>query len=76
MKNLPTSDRFSSKILKDLSRVRNQLTGVENSNQPFTHLINPLLSRDELLSRLLVECLIHEMDLKAKDLDFKKENKG
>ena len=75
MKNLPTSDRFSSKILKDLSRVRNQLTGVENSNQPFTHLIDPLLDRDKLLSKLLVECLIHEMDLKAEDLEFKEENK-
>ena len=40
---------------------------VESSNKPFTHLIDPLSARDYQLSEMLVECLIHELDLKIKE---------
>ena len=68
MKNLPTADRFSTKILKDLKRNRNKLITIETSNQPFTHLIDPLLARDRQLSIMLVACLIHELDLKKEEV--------
>ena len=67
MKNLPSCERFSTKLLKDLSRNREELLEVESSDRPFTHLIDPLLARDRQLSAMLVECLIHELDLKIKE---------
>ena len=67
MKNLPSCDRFSTKLLKALSRNREELLEVESSDRPFTHLIDPLLARDRQLSEMLVECLIHELDLKIKE---------
>ena len=67
MKNLPSCDRFSTKLLKDLSRNREELLEVESSDRPFTNLIDPLLARDRQLSAMLVECLIHELDLKIKE---------
>ena len=68
MKNLPTADRFSTKILKDLSKNRKELLEIESSDRPFTHLINPLLARDRQLSEMLVDCLIHELDLKKDEV--------
>ena len=68
MKNLPTADRFSTKIIKDLKRNRNRLIAIETSKEPFTHLINPLLARDRQLSEMLVDCLIHELDLKKDEV--------
>ena len=67
MKNLPSCDRFSTKLLKDLSRNREELLEVESSDRPFTNLIDPLLARDRQLSAMLVECLIHELDLYIKE---------
>ena len=67
MKNLPSCDRFSTKLLKDLSRNREELLEIESSDRPFTNLIDPLLARDRQLSAMLVECLIHELDLKIKE---------
>ena len=68
MKNLPTADRFSTKILKELSKNRKELLEIESSDRPFTHLIDPLLARDRQLSEMLVECLIHELDLKKEEV--------
>ncbi len=68
MKNLPTADRFSTKIIKDLKRNRNRLIAIETSDKPYTHLIDPLLARDKQLSELLVDCLIHELDLKKEEV--------
>ena len=68
MKNLPTADRFSTKILKDLSKNRKELLEIESSDRPFTHLIDPLLARDRQLSEMLVDCLIHELDLKKDEV--------
>ena len=67
MKNLPSCDRFSTKLLKDLSRNREELLEIESSDRPFTHCIDPLLARDRQLAEMLVECLIHELDLKIKE---------
>ena len=68
MKNLPTADRFSTKIIKDLKINRNRLIAIETSKEPFTHLIDPLLARDRQLSAMLVDCLIHELDLKKNEV--------
>tara|TARA_B100000963_G_scaffold130405_1_gene113796 strand:+ start:109 stop:321 length:213 start_codon:yes stop_codon:yes gene_type:complete len=68
MKTLPTADRFSTKIIKDLKRNRNRLIAIETSKEPFTHLIDPLLARDRQLSEMLVDCLIHELDLKKDEV--------
>ena len=67
MNNLPSCDRFSTKLLKDLSRNRKELLEIESSDKPFTHFIDPLLARDRQLAEILVECLIHELDLKIKE---------
>ena len=67
MKNLPSCNRFSTKLLEDLSRNRIKLLEIESSDRPFTHLVDPLLARDRKLSEMLVECLIHELDLKIKE---------
>ena len=69
MNNLPSCDRFSTKLLKDLSRNRKELLEIESSDKPFTHFIDPLLARDRQLAEMLVECLIHELDLKNKEKD-------
>ncbi len=68
MKNLPSCNRFSTKLLEDLSRNRKELLDLESSDRPFTHLIDPLLARDRKLSEMLVECLIHELDLKKEEV--------
>ena len=67
MKNLPSCDRFSTKLLKDLSKNREELIEIESSDKPFTHFIDPLLARDRQLAEMLVECLIQELDLKIKE---------
>ena len=67
MKTLPSCDRFSTKLLKDLSRNRKELLEIESSDRPFTQFIDPLLARDRQLAEMLVECLIHELDLKIKE---------
>ena len=67
MNNLPSCDRFSTKLLKDLSRNRKELLEIGSSDRPFTHFIDPLLARDKKLSEMLVECLIHELGLKIKE---------
>ena len=44
--NIPTYSRPSTRILKDLLKVRKELIKVENSNQPFVSKIEPLLKKD------------------------------
>ena len=68
MKTLPSCDRFSTKLLEDLSKNRKELLEIESSDRPFTHLIDPLLVRERKLSEMLVECLIHELDLKKEEM--------
>ena len=44
--NIPTNARPSTRILKDLLKVRRELIKVENSNQPFVSKIDPLMKKD------------------------------
>ena len=44
--NIPTNARPSTRILKDLLKVRKELIKVENSNQPFVSKIDPLMKKD------------------------------
>ena len=48
--NIPTNARPSTRILKDLLKVRRELIKVENSNQPFVSKIDPLMKKDYFLA--------------------------
>ena len=61
--NIPTYSRPSTRILKDLLKVRRDLIKVENSNQPFVSKIEPLLKKDYFLSDALVRYLCYEMNI-------------
>ena len=61
--NIPTYSRPSTRILKDLLKVRKELIKVENSNQPFVSKIEPLLKQDYFLSDALVRYLCYEMNI-------------
>ena len=67
MKNLPTELRPSTRVLKDLISVRRKLMAIENSNEPFISIIDPLIKRDEQLSECLVQYLIYELGLNLKE---------
>ena len=61
--NIPTYSRPSTRILKDLLKVRNELIKFENSNQPFVSKIDPLMKKDYFLSDALVRYLCYEMNI-------------
>ena len=61
--NIPTNARPSTRILKDLLKVRNELIKVENSNQPFVSNIDPLMKKDYFISDTLVRYLCYEMNI-------------
>ena len=61
--NIPTNARPSTRILKDLLKVRKELIKVENSNQPFVSKIDPLMKKDYFLSDALVRYLCYEMNI-------------
>ena len=61
--NIPTNARPSTRILKDLLKVRNELIKFENSNQPFVSKIDPLMKKDYFLSDALVRYLCYEMNI-------------
>ena len=61
--NIPTNARPSTRILKDLLKVRRELIKVENSNQPFVKKIDPLVKKDYFLSDALVRYLCYEMNI-------------
>ena len=63
--NIPTYSRPSTRILKDLLKVRRDLIKVENSNQPFVSKIEPLLKKDYFLSDALVRYLCYEMNIEV-----------
>ena len=63
--NIPTYSRPSTRILKDLLKVRKELINVENSNQPFVSKIEPLLKKDYFLSDALVRYLCYEMNIEV-----------
>ena len=63
--NIPTYSRPSTRILKNLLKVRKELIKVENSNQPFVSKIEPLLKKDYFLSDALVRYLCYEMNIEV-----------
>ena len=79
MKNLPSDERPSTKLLKDLYKIRRKLIRIENSDSPFIKRINPLLKKDYWLSHALIKFLNYEYDLGIKfkdtEIKFKSESK-
>ena len=75
--NIPTNARPSTRILKELLKVRKELIKFENSNQPFVSKIDPLIKKDYFLSDALVRYLCYEMNieinLKLEEEDDDKE---
>ena len=75
--NIPTNARPSTRILRDLLKLRKELITVENSNQPFVSKIDPLIKKDYFLSDALVRYLCYEMNieinLKLEEEDDDKE---
>ena len=64
--NLPThipASKASTKLLKDLTRVREKLQGVEDSTSPTVDRINPLRKIDQELSLRLLHFLSAEMNI-------------
>ena len=76
MKNLPSEERPSTKLLKDLYKNRKKLIAIENSDSPFIKRINPLLKKDYWLSHALIKFLNYEYDLGIKIKNKKTENKS
>ena len=74
--NIPTNARPSTRILKDLLKVRKELIKVENSNEPYVSKIRPLLQKDYWLSHALIKFLNYEYDLGVKIKNKKTENKS
>ena len=70
--NIPTYSRPSTRILKNLLKVRKELIKVENSNQPFVSKIDPLMKKDYFLSDALVRYLCYEMNIEV-NLSWKKK---
>ena len=75
--NIPTNARPSTRIIKELLKVRKELIKVVNSNQPFVSKIDPLMKKDYFLSDALVRYLCYEMNieinLKLEEEDDDKE---
>ncbi len=64
--NLPThipASKASTKLLRDLTRVREKLQGVEDSTCPTVDRINPLRKIDQELSLRLLHFLSAEMNI-------------
>ena len=64
--NLPThipASKASTKLLRDLTRVREKLQGVEDSTSPTVDRINPLRKIDQELSLRLLHFLSAEMNI-------------
>ena len=64
--NLPThipASKASTKLMKDLTLVRQKLQGVEDSTSPTVERINPLRKIDQELSLRLLHFLSAEMNI-------------
>ena len=72
MQNLPSESRASTKILKDLFKLRKKLIAIENSGEPYVSKLRPLLRQDYYLSHALIKILNYENDFNIK---FKSEPK-
>ena len=72
MQNLQSKSRASTKILKDLFKLRKKIIAIENSSEPYSSKLRPLLREDYWLSHALIKILNYENDFKIK---FKSELK-
>ena len=72
MQNLPSESRASTKLLKDLFKLRKKLIAIENSGEPYVSKLRPLLRKDYYLSHALIKILNYENDFNIK---FKSELK-
>ena len=72
MQNLQSKSRASTKILKDLFKLRKKMIAIENSSEPYSSKLRPLLREDYWLSHALIKILNYENDFKIK---FKSELK-
>ncbi len=66
MQNLPSESRASTKILKDLFKLRKKLIAIENSGEPYVSKLRPLLRKDYWLSHALIKILNYENDFNIK----------
>ncbi len=76
MQNLPSEERPSTKLLRDLYKNRKKLIAIENSNEPYVSKIRPLIQKDYWLSHALIKFLNYEYDLGIKIKNKKSENKS
>lgn len=65
-----TTQRPSTKLLRELLELRIQLADVENSNEPTIARIDPLREKDDFLSETLVRYLCYELNIPL-DIEFK-----
>ena len=72
MQNLQSKSRVSTKILKDLFKLRKKIIAIENSSEPYSSKLRPLLREDYWLSHALIKILNYENDFNIK---FKSELK-
>ena len=72
MQNLQSKSRASTKILKDLFKLRKKIIAIENSSGPYSSKLRPLLREDYWLSHALIKILNYENDFNIK---FKSELK-
>ncbi len=76
MQNLPSKERPSTKLLRDLYKNRKKLIEIESSNEPYVSKIRPLLQKDYWLIHALIKFLNYEYDLGIKIKNKKTENKS
>ena len=66
MQNLPSEERPSTKLLRDLYKNRKKLIKIESSNEPYVSKIRPLIQKDYWLSHALIKILNYENDFNIK----------
>ena len=58
----PANTKPSTQLLKDLLQIREKLSEIESSTQPFVSKLDPLLKEDKLLSECLLRYLAYELN--------------
>ena len=76
MQNLPSEERPSTQILRDLYKNRKKLIAIESSNEPYVSKLRPLIQKDYWLSHALIKFLNYEYDLGIKIKNKKTINKS
>ena len=66
----PSTQRPSTRLLRELIEVRIQLADVENSNEPTIARVDPLREEDDYLSETLIRYLCYELNIPF-NMDFR-----